>query len=91
MNILIEIFFVIVSLRRLAIVVVADEGAVLKIAIEMGKYQSLSKINCFLNGMDMTSTSALFLMMVGIKVCRYFFYITSSHSKTTALFKQTVL
>ena len=91
MNILIEIFFVIVSLRRLAIVVVADEGAVLKIAIEMGKYQSLSKINCFLNGMDMTSTSALFLMMVGIKVCRYFLHITSSHSKTTALFKQTIL
>ena len=77
MNILIEIFFVIVSLRRLAIVVVADEGAVLKIATEMGKYQSLSKINCFLNGMDMTSTSALFLMMVGIKVDTFLYHVLS--------------
>jgi hypothetical protein len=32
----------------------------------MGKYPNSSKINCFLNGMGMTSTLALFLMMVGV-------------------------
>ena len=66
MNIYSNILFVTVSLRRLVIAVAEAEDAVLKIAIEMGKYPNSSKINCFLNGMDMTSTLALFLMMVGV-------------------------